>query len=214
MPTQLLPQTRSAAPARPAITLAADIAVPRARLSEACGPARRTFAMWLARQTEGPVFWISPDWEPDQLHAEGMRDFTDPGRVLCVRARRAEDILWSMEEILRAGAVALAVADLPGLPGLTAVRRMHLAAETGAAEGQTVPTGLILTPGAGGAQGIETRWHMDPCHTGTLRRWVLSRRRARTRPVKDWTIAQDRPGAAPYPHVPEPAEHTPRHENV
>ncbi|WP_050931413.1 ImuA family protein [Aestuariivita boseongensis] len=198
MPAQLLPHPGGQPPDRPALTLAEDIAIPLARLSEVCGASRRSFAIWLARATKGPVIWISPSWEPDQLHAEGIRDFTDPGRFLFIRPKRPEDILWSLEEVLRSGAVALVVGDLPGLPGLTAVRRMHLAAETGAAEGAHSPIGLILTPGEGGAQGIETRWRMTPRHAGNLRRWQLSRLRARTRPPKDWMIAQDRPGAAPY----------------
>ena len=197
MPTQLLPRHDTAT--RPAVSLAGDIALPLARLSEACGPARRSLAMWAARETPGPVIWIAPDWAADRLHADGMRDFTDPGRFLFVHPKRAEDVLWSMEEVLRAGAVALAVADLPGPPSLTAVRRMHLAAETGAAEGRHRPIGLILTPGEGGAPGVETRWHMAPCHDGAKRRWRLSRLRARTRPPRDWLIGQDRPGAAPAP---------------
>ena len=199
MPAQLLPHRGGQSPDRPALTLADDIAVPFARLSEACGGARRTFALWLARATKGPVIWIAPSWEPDQLHADGMRDFTDPGRFLFVHPKRPEDILWSLEEVLRSGAVPLVVGDLPGLPSLTAVRRMHLAAETGTAEGAHSPIGLILTPGAGGAQGIETRWQMTPQHQKGLRRWQLSRLRARTRPPKSWAIAQDRPNSAPYP---------------
>jgi len=199
MPAQLLPHRGGQSPDRPALTLAEDIAVPFARLSEACGAARRSFAMWLARATKGPVIWITPSWQPDQLHAEGMRDFIDPARFLFIHPKRPEDILWSLEEILRSGAVPLVVGDLPGLPSLTAVRRLHLAAETGATEGNHTPIGLILTPGEGGAQGIETRWQMTPRHTGALRRWDLARLRARTRPPKSWTIAQDKPGGGPYP---------------
>ncbi|MFY9211203.1 MAG: hypothetical protein WAO69_08760 [Aestuariivita sp.] len=201
MPTQLLPSRGGLPPDRPALTLAQDIALPLARLSEACGPARRAFALWLARACAGPVIWIAPAWMSDQLHGDGMRDFTDPGRFVFVRPKRAEDILWSMEEVLRSGAVSLVVGDLPGLPGLTAVRRMHLAAETGAVEGTHAPIGLILTPGGGGAQGIETRWNMAPRHEGRLRRWRLERVRARTRPPRDWIIAQDKPGGSPYPLV-------------
>lgn len=208
MPAQLLPHRGGQTPDRPALTLAQDIALPFARLSEACGAARRSFAIWLARATKGPVIWISPSWEPDQLHAEGMRDFVDPGRFLFIHPKRPEDILWSLEEVLRSGAVQLVVGDLPGLPSLTAVRRMHLAAETGAAEGDHSPIGLILTPGESGAQGVETRWRMEPRHDGALRRWQLTRLRARTRPPKDWTIAQDRPGVAPYPLTPAPVHET------
>ncbi len=203
MPAHLLSHPGSHHPDRLALTLAEDIAVPLSRLSEACGTARRTFALWLARATKGPVLWITPSWQPDQLHADGICDFTDPGRFIFVHPKRAEDILWCLEEALRAGALPLVVGDLPGLPSLTAVRRMHLAAETGAAEGTHRPIGLILTPGEGGAQGIETRWHMAPTHEANLRRWRLSRLRARTRPPKTWTLAQDRPNQAPYPILPE-----------
>jgi protein ImuA len=195
MSTHLLPHRGTAAPDRPALALADDIALPYARLSEVCGPSRRAFAMWAAGRVTGPVIWIAPAWATERLDGPGVAAWIDPGRLLLVQPTRTEDLLWSMEESLRAGAVPLVVGDLPGLPGLTAVRRMHLAAETGAAEGAHRPIGLILTPGPGGAQGVETRWRMDPAHQNRLRRWTLSRLRARTRPPRDWTIAQDRPGA-------------------
>ena len=169
------------------------------RVHEACGPARHRLALWLAAQTTGPVIWIAPDWSADRLNPCGMMPFIDPARLILVQPKRAEDVLWSMEEVLRAGAVPLAVADLPALPGLTAVRRMHLAAETGGKVQGRAPLGLLLTPGMGGAQGVESRWHLTPDHKGSAGAWTLTRLRARTAPEQAWHVAR-RPGAA-LPHV-------------
>jgi len=188
MPTRSLNRKPRAGPA---LSLHADIALPLARVHEVCGPARRTFAMWLAGQTRGPVLWISPLWGADQPNPDGICAFSDPARFIFVTPRRAEDLLWCTEEALRAGAVPLVVADLPGAPTLTPVRRMHLAAETGATLGPP-PIGLLLTPGDGGAQGAETRWHMAPKHAGEKRQWRLERRRARALPPQAWTATQTR----------------------
>jgi protein ImuA len=174
--------------------LMGDLTLARARVHELCGGARRTLAVQVARGLEGPVFWIAPAHTRPRLNPEGLTGVIDPGRLVLLSPRRDEDILWCMEETLRAGAVALVVADLPGPPGLTPVRRLNLAAETGAAEGQIAPLGVILTPGRGGAPGVESRWSLDPAHTGTRdRRWTLDRRRARTEPQRCWTV---RPAAA------------------
>ncbi len=158
------------------------------RLHEACGPARRTFALWLIAQAAGPVLWVGPAWNRDRLHADGIADWADPGRFVFVDALRAEDVLWSMEEALRSGAAPLVIGDLPGLPGLTQVRRMHLAAQTGGKDGPHIPLGLILTPDQGGAQGVESRWHLAPDHAAHPGQWRLSRVRARTAPQATWTL--------------------------
>lgn len=177
---------------RPALALADDICLTLARLHEACGPARRSLAIWLAgmvqRQHGGPVIWIAPGHLPDRPNPDGVAGLARPEGFLHLSPQRPEDLLWCMEEALRSGAAPLVVADLPGPPGLTPVRRLHLAAETGAAEGVFAPLGLILTPDMGGAPGVETRWHMAPAHGPLRQGWTLRRLRARQDPPRDWQL--------------------------
>lgn len=196
MPTHLLKRTSDQG--RPQLLLTREIALAQARVHEACGRARRSFAMWLAAHTEGPVFWIAPLWLPDQPNPDGVQAFFNPGRLTFISPHRPEDILWTMEEVLRSGAVPLCIADVPGPPGLTAVRRMHLAAENGAAEKNgPPPIGLLLTPAEGGAQGVESRWQMQPAHAPGREGWHLTRSRARTAPVKSWCLQRGPKGLTP-----------------
>lgn len=182
----------------PALTLLPQVELALARLHEACGPARHRFALWLAGTLTGPVLWIAPDWTKDRLCPSGIAKLIEPARLILVHPKRPEDVLWCMEECLRSGAVSLAIADLPGPPGLTQVRRMHLAAETGAREGAgQTPLGLLLTPAQGGAQGVETRWHLAPDHTERPGHWELRRLRARTAPPAAWRLTQDHKSARP-----------------
>ncbi|MCO0634566.1 hypothetical protein M8745_01165 [Lutimaribacter sp. EGI FJ00014] len=160
------------------------MALARGRVHELCGPARRSAALWLAGAMTGPVLWITPARNGDRLSPCGMAGWADPGRFLFADPRRDEDVLWCMEEALRSTVVPLVVADLPRPPGLTPVRRLHLAAETAG----MAPLGLILTPGDGGAPGVESRWHMAPAHGADGPAWRLERRRARTLPPKAWQM--------------------------
>lgn len=155
------------------------------RVHEICGPARRTLALMVAAALDGPVFWVSPAWNVDRLNPDGVSEFINPGRLTFLEPERAPDLLWCCEEVLRTGAVPLLVGGLPGPPALTPVRRLHLAAETGAARGEA-PLGLLLTPGDGGASGVETRWHMAPSNAPS--HWHLTRLRARAEPPKHWSV--------------------------
>lgn len=161
----------------------------RARVHEFCGPARRTLALMAARGSLGPVLWLRPGWLPERLFPDGLQPIIAPGRLIFVTPRRPEDLLWCFEEALRAGVAALVVAELPEPPRLTPVRRLNLAAEAGATTGPVVPTGLMLTPGEGGAPGVESRWHVTPCHGAHSTRWRLDLRRARSEPPQSWRIA-------------------------
>jgi protein ImuA len=174
---------------RAALPFLGALSLARARVHEFCGPARRTLALMAARGVEGPVLWLRPGWLPERLFPEGVVSFIEPGRLIFVTPRRPEDLLWCFEEGLRGGATALVVAELPEPPRLTPVRRLQLAAETGAAEGRVVPTGLMLTPGQGGAPGVESRWSIVPDHGMGRTRWRLDLLRARADPPQSWTLA-------------------------
>ena len=169
------------------------------RVHEACGPNRRSLAMIIAKKTEGPIFWISPEWSTDHLHADGIISFINPGRLTFITPKRAEDILWLVEEVLRSGVVPLVVADLPGIPALTPVRRLHLAAEVGLAEGMSPPLALLLTPGDGGAPGVESRWRLAARHQGPNEIWKIDRIRSRSEPLCSWQMSHQAGGYALCP---------------
>ncbi len=143
------------------------------RLHEVAGPdagsaaAMGFCAMLLARlSARGPVLWVAR--RPD-IHAPGFAAFAPAatgargshhafafGRLIAVRARRREEILWAMEEGLRAPALSAVLGEVPSI-GLTASRRLQLAAE---AHGVT---GLLLSPGRADAlppTAATTRWRV------------------------------------------------------
>ena len=129
---------RTSQPAAPLLTVLGDAQVPLARVHEICGPARRTLAvLWARAMEQGPVIWVQPAWAGDRLFPAGLQCWADPARFIWVHPRCEVDVLWSLEEALRAGVGGVVVGDLPKPPGLTAVRRLHLAAEAGARVGHT-----------------------------------------------------------------------------
>ncbi len=170
----------------PALTLTEPLSLAHGRSHELCGPARHTLAVMLASRISGPVLWIRPAWRTERLHGDGAAAYLNPGRLVFANAPRPLDMLWCMEEALRSGAAPLVIAELEDPPGLTPIRRLHLAAES--APSKPAPIALILTAGDGGAQGVESRWHLAPDHADSQNRWTLSRLRARMSPPASWVM--------------------------
>src|SRR5206468_2998741 len=78
------------------------------------------------RDEVGVIVWCQcrPDLYGPGLAAQGL----DPGRVVLVRASRGAEILWAMEEGLRAPGIVAVVGEVGSLP-MVASRRLQLAAE-------------------------------------------------------------------------------------
>ncbi|GAA3869873.1 hypothetical protein [Celeribacter arenosi] len=197
MPQQLLTKGGRPATRRPPLSVIGEMRLADTRAHEICGHSRRTLAALvaakLAETTNGPMIWITPAWWPERVNGDGLFGLVDPGRFIFVHPTRPEDLLWGMEEALRSGTVPLVICDVTDPPSLTPVRRLHLAAQTGAAQGAYRPLGLLLTTVGGGAAGVESRWALNPAHlTEAQPRWRLERLRDRTAPPASWHLTRHR----------------------
>lgn len=199
----LTPETGAVAPP---LAVLPQMALARGRLHEVTGPSRRVLAALAAgaAEGEGPVIWFRPAWRVEGLNPMGLLGLMrDPGALVQVACPRAEDVLWGMEEALRAGCAALVVGEIASAPDLRQVRRLHLAAAEGVSRnrlaGRQVPAPLGLVLDAETAEsrlpGVETRWALHPLPPliGGLpgmerRRWRLDRLLARSQPPRDWVL--------------------------
>ncbi|MCL3882152.1 hypothetical protein [Marivita sp. GX14005] len=190
----------------PELTLGnAEIALRLGRVHELCGPARRTLALALAANAGAPILWVTTAMT-EQFCADALARFVEPRDILFVRTTKIDAALWAMEEALRDGQTPVVIGDLPTAPALVPVRRLHLAAETGAGAGTCTPLALLLTPDEGGAPGIETRWSLTPAHhlaqdltqdVAQQGRWHLDRLRARMAPPRQWLMKPGQAGLSP-----------------
>lgn len=195
----------------------------RGRVHEIAGTARHSLAVLTAGAAarEGPVIWLQPGWRPVTLYPQGIEALAGPESRLCqalilARCGSEADILATMEEALRAGCVALVLAEIGVTPDLRQIRRLHLAAAEGVARaaaerrknGAQAPLGLLLAQERADSRidGVESRWALHPLppatradtRNGVAPRWRLERLRARDAAPAQWLLADARvlPGAA------------------
>ncbi|WP_245243044.1 hypothetical protein [Pararhodobacter sp. SW119] len=187
----------------PPLDLVPMMGLARGRVHEVCGLSRHVLALALAgrAQAEGPVLWLRPSWGAEGFHPRGMRPFADPGALIFVACPRAPDILWTAEEALSSGAVALVVAELAAPPDLRQVRRLHRAAAAGVAragglagvgKGQCAPLGVLTMQERADSRiaGVESRWALHPLLAAGADRpaWRLERLQARAAPPGAWPL--------------------------
>lgn len=122
-------------------------------------------------------------------YGPGFRAFgLSAPQFLFVRAEKESDVLWAMEEGLRAGGLGAVVGD--GITAdFTATRRLQLAAET------TATPAFMLLPPAGRARAESlsaalTRWRIGTVPGGAMR-WALKLVRCRGGAPGSWIVEWD-----------------------
>jgi len=167
------------------------LALAPARVHEAEGRGRRAFALFQAARHPGALFWIAPAHEPVAPMPPGLPDGVAE-RLHRVETGGETDLLWSVEEVLRAAPVGLVIAEPTNPLSLKAGRRLQLAAEAGRT------TGLMLIREGGGNAAAETRWRCEPAAgpawDSTPHRWSLTKNKKGT--TADWTVFWDGASAA------------------
>lgn len=153
-----------------------------ARVHEAEGRGRRAFAVFQALRHAGPVVWIIPSHLPDLPMLRGL----PPGlgeRLHLLRPVGETDLLWCIEECLRAAPVGLVLAEPEKPLSLTAGRRLQLAAEAGRT------TGLMLIRQDAGSNATETRWACEPAPgpaDSTRHHWQITKNKSGT--CRSWVV--------------------------
>lgn len=153
------------------------------RVHEAEGPGRRAFALFQAARHDAPLIWVLA---PRAEHLPMLRGLPDGvgDRLHVIRPVSETDLLWSVEESLRATPVGLVIAEPSKLLSLTAGRRLQLAAEAGRT------TGVMLIREGQGSNAAETRWHCAPvagdARDSTLHHWSLIKNKKGT--TGNWNL--------------------------
>lgn len=161
------------------------------RVHEADGRGRRAFALFQAARHPGPLVWIAPAHIPELPMLRGLPRGVGE-RLHLLRPSGETDLLWCVEEALRAAPVGLVIAEPEKPLSLTAGRRLQLAAETGGT------TGLMLIREGAGSNATETRWNCEPmagaAADSTLHRWALNKNKKGT--IGLWTLIWNGTSAA------------------
>jgi protein ImuA len=173
------------------------------RVHEVEGRGRRVFALFQAVRHPGPLVWILPAHIPELPMLHGLPRGVGE-RLHLFRPNGETNLLWCVEEALRAASLSLVIAEPERPMSLTAARRLQLAAEAGRT------TGLMLIRQDAGSNATETRWKCEPLASpaadSTLHHWDLNKNKKGT--TGSWVVNWS--GASAHVHMVSAARE--RHE--
>lgn len=134
------------------------------------GAAAASFAGGILARTQGPVIWtyVRRDLFAPALAGVGLH----PDRVIYVEAGDSKTVLLVLEEALRHAGLGGVVGEVEGLVGLTASRRLQLAAEASGVLGLIMRRPRRLTVNAEAeSTAAHTRWRVTAMPSGAPLPW-------------------------------------------
>ena len=78
---------------KPSINFIGDLNLSLGRIHEIFGFSRATLALIIAQNTANHIFWIRTEWNPDNLNADGITNFINPGRLTFINVKNFTDML-------------------------------------------------------------------------------------------------------------------------
>jgi len=137
------------------------------------GTTATLFIAGILARTQGPIIWAISRRD---LFAPGLADVgVHPDRVIYVEAGDSKTVLLVVEEALRHVGLAAVVGEVGGAIGLTASRRLQLAAETSGALGLLLRRPRRLGDDhAAEPTAARTRWRVTPMPSGAALSWSPS----------------------------------------
>jgi protein ImuA len=114
--------------------------------------------LFMEESASRPLLWVRlchANGEWGRLYGHGLARLGMPrDRLLTVSLRKPQSLLWTVEEALRSGSLALVIADTDRhAVDLTVTRRLSLAAKAG-----STPAFLLFPHGLSGGTAALTRW--------------------------------------------------------
>lgn len=146
------------------------------------------FLALLLGRLSGGIIWCRQAGARAALYPHGLRRHgLNPETLIAIEGQSSAELLACAEEALRSGAAGAVVAELPAPIGLTASRRLQLAAQAGGAMGF-----LLLGDGAArrGALSAATVWQAEAAPSPIISRlrWRVTLARCRNGRTGTWTV--------------------------
>lgn len=165
--------------------------LPFGAVHELSGTGALRFGLLLLARLEAPVLWCRPRQGNQLPYGPALQQAgLATERLLFAFTDRQQDLLWTMEEGLRTGAVAAVLSEPREVLDLTISRRLQLAAETGGSIGLVVDDRPGRRRGPLAPSALYSRWRVTPAPTSGHEHaaWQLELLRCRGGARGDWRI--------------------------
>ena len=176
---------------------APSIFLKKKRIHQIFGPARIRMLLFLGQKISGPIFWIKSYNDKIFLHPNAISPWINPNRITYIYAKKQNDKLWIVENIIKDRSSRLVVVNFSNIPNFNSVRRLNLEIKSNDAS-QFYPLCIFFTDTQNDIAGVESRWSVKSlpswselkgnCFNLNTERWLFDRTYCRANSRSKWII--------------------------